>query len=97
MYREILKQLPSKPEIQTATSGARAIALLEDEPYRMLITDLKMPRMDGLQVISIVRRKFPNLRTVVLDPLGRIHKQFDGNLWTAEELAKVMIEAAQVK
>jgi CheY-like chemotaxis protein len=66
MYREILKQLPSNPEIQTATSGARAVALLESEPYRLLITDLKMPRMDGLQLLSIVRRKFPNLRTVVL-------------------------------
>lgn len=66
MYREVLKQLPSKPEIQLATSGARAIALLESEPYRLLITDLKMPRMDGLQLLSIVRRKFPNLRTAVL-------------------------------
>ena len=66
MYREILKQLPSAPDIQIATSGARAIALLESEPYRLLITDLKMPRMDGLQVLSIVRRKHPNLRTVVL-------------------------------
>jgi len=66
MYREILKQLPSKPEIQTATSGARAMALLEGEPYRVLVTDLKMPKMDGLQLLSIVRRKFPKLRTVVL-------------------------------
>ena len=66
MYQEILKELPCKPEIDTANSGARAIALLETEPYRLLITDLKMPRMDGLQVLSIVRRKHPNLRTVVL-------------------------------
>ena len=70
MYREILKQLPSKPDIQTATSGPRALAMLDSEPYRMLITDLKMPRMDGLQVLSIVRRKFPNLRTVVLTAIG---------------------------
>ena len=66
MYQEILKELPSKPAIDTATSGARALALLDSEPYRVLITDLKMPRMDGLQVLSIVRRKFPQLRTVVL-------------------------------
>jgi len=69
MYREILRQLPGKPEIQTASSGARAIALLESEPYRMLITDLKMPRMDGLQLLSVIRRKHPNLRTVVLTAL----------------------------
>jgi CheY-like chemotaxis protein len=66
MYREVLSQLPSKPEIHTATTGPRAMALLEADPFRLMICDLKMPKMDGLQVLSIVRRKYPALRTVVL-------------------------------
>ncbi|MEK7707002.1 MAG: response regulator, partial [Verrucomicrobiota bacterium] len=66
MYREILGQLSSKPEIHTATSGARGMAMLEAHEFRLLICDLKMPKMDGLQVLSIVRRKYPALRTVVL-------------------------------
>ncbi len=66
MYRELLAQMPSKPEIHTALSGARAMAMLEAQPFRLLISDLKMPKMDGLQVLSIVRRKYPTLRTVVL-------------------------------
>ena len=66
MYKEMLSQLPSRPEIHTATAGARAMALLEAEPFRLLICDLKMPKMDGLQVLSIVRRRFPELRTVVM-------------------------------
>jgi len=65
-YREILAQLPSRPEIRTATNGPKALALLEAEPFRVFICDLKMPKMDGLQVLSVVRRKYPNLRTVVL-------------------------------
>jgi CheY-like chemotaxis protein len=66
VYRETIEMLPSGPEIQTASSGARALAMLESDDYRLLITDLKMPKMDGLQLLSIVRRKFPELRTVVL-------------------------------
>jgi CheY-like chemotaxis protein len=69
LCREMLAQLPSKPEIRTATSGARAVALLEAEPFRLLICDLKMPRIDGLQVLAIVRRRFPELRTIVLSAL----------------------------
>src|SRR5438445_5331872 len=69
LYKEILTQLSSHPEIHTTTSGARAMALLEAEPIRLLICDLKMPKMDGLQVLSIVRRKYPQLRTVVLTSL----------------------------
>lgn len=66
MYQQLLTQLPSQPEIFTATSGPRAMAMLESEPFRLLICDLKMPKMDGLQVLSIVRRKHPELRTVAL-------------------------------
>lgn len=66
LYREMLSQLPSRPEVFTASTGSRAIAMLEAEPFRLLICDLKMPKMDGLQVLSIVRRKYPELRTVAL-------------------------------
>lgn len=66
LYREFLGRLPSKPDIHTATSGARAIALLESEPFSLLISDLNMPKMDGLQVLTIVKRKFPQLRTAVM-------------------------------
>ncbi len=35
-----------------------------------------------------------NLRTVVVDPQGRIFRQFDGNRWTPEELAEALRTAA---
>jgi len=38
-----------------------------------------------------------NLRTVVLDPTGKIAHQFDGNDWTPQELADAMIAASQKK
>lgn len=66
IYQEILARLPSQPEIHTADAGARAIALLESEPFNLLLVDLRMPTMDGFQVLAIVRRKFPTLRVVVM-------------------------------
>jgi DNA-binding NarL/FixJ family response regulator len=69
LCREQLAILPSRPEIFTAGNAKRALALLESEKVRVLISDLKMPRIDGLQMISIVRRRFPSIRTVVLSGL----------------------------
>jgi CheY-like chemotaxis protein len=66
LYQELFRQLPSKPEVHVCNSGPRAIAILESEPFNLLITDLRMPKMDGLQVLAIVRRKFPHLRIIVL-------------------------------
>jgi len=61
--------MASRPDVRTTTSSARALAMLESESFRLLICDLKMPRMDGLQVLTIVRRRFPQLRTMVLSGL----------------------------
>jgi CheY-like chemotaxis protein len=69
LSKEMLAALPSRPEILTANNGKRALSLLESEPVRLLICDLKMPRIDGLQILSIVRRRYPELRTVVLSSL----------------------------
>jgi len=67
LYREMLsKHLSSLPEVRTASSGPRALALLESESFTLMIVDLHMPKMDGLQVLSIARRKYPQLRLVVL-------------------------------
>ena len=40
--------------------------MLESEAFTLLIVDLNMPKMDGLQVLSIARRKYQQLRLVVL-------------------------------
>jgi CheY-like chemotaxis protein len=69
LYKEMLASLPSQPEVQIANSGARAIALLEGESFSLLISDLKMPKMDGLQLLTIVRKRWPSLRTVVMSAL----------------------------
>ena len=66
LCRDLLTAVPSRPEILTANTAKRALALLETESVRLLICDLKMPRIDGLQMLSIVRRQFPDVRTIVL-------------------------------
>src|SRR5437867_4639622 len=67
LYKEMLSQhLSCLPEVRTASSGSRALSLLESEAFTLMIVDLNMPKMDGLQVLSIARRKYPQLKVVVL-------------------------------
>jgi CheY-like chemotaxis protein len=41
--------------VRTAGDGQEALALLASDPPRLLITDLNMPRLDGLALIELVR------------------------------------------
>ncbi len=69
-YGRILARLPSHPEVRVATCATRALALLEAEPFTLLITDLRMPKIDGFQVLLSARRRFPTLKTVAITGLG---------------------------
>lgn len=65
----LMAHLPSQPEVKAANTAMRALSMLETEPYALLIEDLHLPHMDGLQVLSIARRKYPQMRIVVLTGL----------------------------
>jgi CheY-like chemotaxis protein len=69
-YSRILARLPSHPEVRVAVCATRALALLEAEPFALLITDLRMPKIDGFQVLLSARRRFPTLKTVAITGLG---------------------------
>lgn len=54
------------------------------------------PRLD-LMVMRQGTSISHNMRTVVLDPQGRIYRQFDGNEWTPQQLSNAMLEAARMQ
>jgi two-component system response regulator HydG len=51
---------------RTAYSGAQALALLETEPFDILVTDLVMKRMDGIELLERAKERFPLLEAVVV-------------------------------
>jgi two-component system response regulator GlrR len=55
-----------------ASSGAAALARLDQEVPHILITDLRMPGMDGLQLFEAVHRRFPLLPVLILTANGTI-------------------------
>ena len=69
-YASLLESIPSQPEVFACTTGSRALALFSSESIDLFITDLRMPSIDGLQMLSVVRRKYPHTRTVVLTALS---------------------------
>lgn len=49
-----------------AESAGRALSLLQDQQVDMVVLDVQMPVVDGLQFLTLVHRKHPNMTKVVL-------------------------------
>jgi two-component system, NarL family, invasion response regulator UvrY len=52
-----------------AGSGEEAIALLEERPVGLVLLDINMPGMGGLQAAEQIRRRFPDVMVVLLSVL----------------------------
>jgi DNA-binding NtrC family response regulator len=52
-------------EIETSESGKHALKII-DNSFNVVITDMKMPDINGIELIKIMYKKFPNIRFVVL-------------------------------
>ncbi|HEY6328585.1 MAG TPA: PAS domain-containing protein [Blastocatellia bacterium] len=51
---------------ESAAGGAEGLLKLESGGFDLLLTDLSMPEMDGLAVASDVRRRWPNIKIVLV-------------------------------
>jgi CheY-like chemotaxis protein len=49
-----------------AESAGKALSILQEQPMHLVVIDIEMPVVDGLQFLSLVHRKHPNLSKVVL-------------------------------
>jgi two-component system, NarL family, response regulator LiaR len=52
--------------VGAAEDGARAIDLIEQASPDLVLMDLKMPIMDGIQATESIKRRFPHIKVLVL-------------------------------
>jgi response regulator RpfG family c-di-GMP phosphodiesterase len=60
------RQLRKKFTVHTASSGAEALELLKSEPVAVIVSDMRMPQMDGATFLSRVRPLYPNVVRILL-------------------------------
>src|SRR5205809_7693238 len=58
--------------VETASNGIDAASKLENTAVQAVITDLKMPGMDGLELLHHVRRTKPAIPVIVLTAFGTV-------------------------
>ncbi|MFP3867900.1 MAG: response regulator [Desulfobacteraceae bacterium] len=59
-------------EVVTTNNSLEVPKLLQDEHFDLVITDLKMPLVDGMDVIELTKKGDPNIPVVIITAYGTI-------------------------
>ena len=61
-----LRGMRAEWEVALANSGAEALETMAQAPFDVVITDMRMPGMDGAQLLDLVKVKFPRTVRIIL-------------------------------
>ncbi len=61
-----LRSMRAEWEVQFANGGAEALETMGRAPFDVVISDMRMPGMDGAQLLELVKAKFPRTIRIIL-------------------------------
>jgi YesN/AraC family two-component response regulator len=61
-----LRGMRGEWDVALANSGAEALETMAQTPFDVVITDMRMPGMDGAQLLDLVKIKFPRTVRIIL-------------------------------
>jgi putative nucleotidyltransferase with HDIG domain len=64
--RRMLRPLRQEWSAEFAEGGAKALAAMEQAPFDVLVTDMRMPGMTGAELMEEVRRRHPHVVRILL-------------------------------
>ncbi len=72
--QRMLRPMRHEWEMCFAQSGAAALAILAEKNVEIIVSDMKMPGMDGAQLLTEVSTKYPHIVRIILS--GYSEKEF---------------------
>ncbi|MCM2287074.1 MAG: response regulator [Desulfobacula sp.] len=58
--------------IRAAVNGEEALQMLDETPFGLVFLDLKMPGMDGMEVLRRIKHQWPKIRVIIITAHGTI-------------------------
>jgi DNA-binding response OmpR family regulator len=88
--KELVETLTERLELRGfgargATTGPEALKILSREPFDVVLLDVKMPGMGGLQVLETIKERWPAQKVVLLTGHGSRHNAAEGMRLGADE------------
>jgi DNA-binding NtrC family response regulator len=72
-------------EVRTAADGDEAISNVQKENYDLVLLDIKMPRLNGFEVLKFIKEKYPKTKVVMLTGFADLKNAIESKKLGAED------------
>jgi DNA-binding NtrC family response regulator len=72
-------------DVGTAADGDDAISTLQKQAFDLILLDIKMPRMNGFEVLKFVKEKHPETKVVMLTGFADLKNAIESKKLGAED------------
>ena len=98
-YRQLLSMVfeGGGHNIRTAMNGRQAIELLNESPADIIISDVKMPDMDGIEMLREVRETLPDLGVVLMTAFASVETAREAFKLGADDFIQKPFDVEELK
>ena len=84
-------------KVRTAKNGREAVELLQAEPADLVISDVRMPDMDGIELLSAAREFLPDLGVVLMTAFASVETARDAFKLGADDFIQKPFDVEELK
>ena len=98
MMRGLIEKILGREgyQILTAEDGVHALEILKDKKVNLIISDLKMPRMGGFELLKQVKENYPDIGVIIMTAFGDTYTVKDALLLGADEYITKPFKAYEI-
>ncbi len=98
-YRQLLSLVFESDghKIRTAMNGRQAIELLQESPADVIISDVKMPDMDGIEMLRAVRETLPDLGVILMTAFASVETAREAFKLGADDFIQKPFDVEELK
>jgi DNA-binding NtrC family response regulator len=72
-------------EVSTAADGSEAIDMVKENTYDLVLLDIKMPNVDGFEVLKFVKGEKPSIKVIMLTGFADLKNAIESKRLGAED------------
>ncbi len=72
-------------EVDQAADGDEAMAVVQKKPFHLVLLDIKMPKVDGFEVLKFIKEKYPHVKVIMLTGFADLKNAIESKKLGAED------------